>query len=118
MNASLPDITLSPSKLVAARHAAGLSQREAHQAAGISRATLQFAEAGERTPQVEHLAALARVYGVTVDSLLTELDGESLVPERAHAPNLPGSSRRAPHGTSEKTTDPGATSPTPAPGSE
>lgn len=101
-----PDIALSPEALVAARQAAGLSQREAAKAAGIVRATLQFAEAGRRTPQLEHVAALAHVYGVTVDSLLT-VDA-ALIRERAHGLNVPDGHGCTPPGPSPKTTAPDA----------
>ena len=101
-----PDIALSPEALVAARQAAGLSQREAAKAAGIVRATLQFAEAGRRTPQLEHVAALAHVYGVTVDSLLTA--DFALIRERAHASNLPDAHGSTPHNPSQNTPAPDA----------
>lgn len=64
--------SLSSLRLRQAREAAGLNQREAAKAAGISRGTIQNAEAGLSSPRAEALMRIAEVYGVTVDSFFED----------------------------------------------
>lgn len=60
--------------LIGARVAAGLNQREAAKAAGISAGALSTYETGNREAVSSVLAALADIYGVPYDALLP-LDG-------------------------------------------
>jgi transcriptional regulator with XRE-family HTH domain len=64
-------MAISPDLLRRARMACGLSQVEAAERAGISRATLQNAEVGKWSPRADTLVRLARLYGVSIDSLFT-----------------------------------------------
>lgn len=59
-----------PDRLLLARRHAKLSQREAADRAGISRATVTNAETGRHEVTLATLTALARVYGVDLDALL------------------------------------------------
>lgn len=65
--------SLSPARLRELREAAGLTQREVAIAVGVSRATIQNAEAGVFTPRVDALVRMADAYGVPVDSLFTHV---------------------------------------------
>lgn len=51
------------------RMASGLSQGQAANALGIARQSISRWETGQAVPTEENLAALARIYGVTVDEL-------------------------------------------------
>ena len=68
----------SAQRLVAAREAARLSQRQLADETGIAQATLSRIEKGTRPVKVNELVALAWALGCTV----SELAGESLVRER------------------------------------
>lgn len=61
---------------VAARKAAGLTQMEAAQRAGIVRSYLCMIESGKRSsPTLDVLSSLARTYGVALVDLL--VDGQA-----------------------------------------
>lgn len=60
----------SPSRLREAREAAGVTQTQAAEEAGVSRTTLQHYEYGEFEPQLSTALELARLYGVGIDSFL------------------------------------------------
>jgi transcriptional regulator with XRE-family HTH domain len=66
-----PRVILSTELLRDARERRGLSQVAAAEAVGISRATLQNAEAGRFTPRADVLARMADLYGISLDSLFT-----------------------------------------------
>ena len=88
----------------------GLTQEQLAREVGVTLRQLQRIETGQtRMPRLQRAQDIASYFGESL---------ESLVPERAHEPNLPGRARRAPHGTSEKTTDRDALPGTPAPRSE
>ena len=57
-------------RLKVARETANLKQETGAKAAGIARTTLIAIEKGQRPVRVEELQALARCYGVSVNSLL------------------------------------------------
>lgn len=61
---------ISPDSIRLARNRAGLSQDDAARIAGLTRATIQNAETGRRSPSGRVLAALARVYGVSMDTFV------------------------------------------------
>ena len=78
-------MTLSPDRLRSAREAAGLSQVEAAESAGVSRATLQNAETGKWSPRADTLARLAALYRVRIDDLFAhEVDAATPAPSRVH----------------------------------
>lgn len=56
--------------LRAGRARAGLSQETAAEAAGLNRVQLSYYEAGRRQPPLGTAAALARLYGTTVEALV------------------------------------------------
>ena len=58
-------------RMAALRKAAGLSQKEAAGRLGISASAVGMYEQGRREPSAELLVAFARLYGVSVDHLLT-----------------------------------------------
>lgn len=55
----------------ATRMAQGLTQEQLANAVEVSRQTIAKWESGETSPDLEHAAALARVFNCTVDSLVT-----------------------------------------------
>ena len=57
-------------RLAAARHAAGLSQRQVAAALGIHQPSIVVIENGRRTVTALELAAMARLYRVSTDDLL------------------------------------------------
>lgn len=69
-------------RIRAAREAKGLSQAEAAREAGIPGHSLWRYEDGRVAPDLENLARVARVLGVTMESLLVEEAGPS-TPEAA-----------------------------------
>ncbi len=88
------------------REGRDLTQEQLAREVGVTLRQLQRIENGQtKMPRLQLAQDIASYFGEPL---------ESLVPERAHEPNLPGSDGRAPHGTSEKTTARDATSPTPA----
>ena len=58
-------------RIAALRRAAGLSQGELARQLQVSASAVGMYEQGRREPSAETLVALARVFGVTVDYLLT-----------------------------------------------
>lgn len=80
--------SLSPERLKVAREAAGLNQRDAATAVGVSRATIQNAEAGTSTPRADALGRMADAYGVSVDSLFAH-DPEAVRPATGCGTNQP-----------------------------
>jgi len=81
------------------------SLAELAERSGVSVPTIERIERDERRseceydPRISRVVRLADALGVPVDALIRE---------RAHEPNLPGSVRSTPHGTSEKTSARGA----------
>lgn len=73
-------ISFSPDLLREAREAAGLSQAKAARAADVARATIQNAESGKFTPQVDVLARMAGAYGIEIGALFVHTD-QSTTPE-------------------------------------
>ena len=63
-------MTLSE-KILFYRKKAGLSQEELAARVGVSRQAVSKWELGDATPEIDKLAALARVFGVTVDELIS-----------------------------------------------
>jgi transcriptional regulator with XRE-family HTH domain len=59
------------------RKKAGLSQAGLARKAGIPVRTIQNWEQGHRGPRAIHLMPLARALGVSVETLLVEMEGES-----------------------------------------
>ena len=59
-------------KLYALRRKAGLSQEELAEKLDVSRQAVSKWESGTARPDVDRLQALARFYGVTMDSLLSD----------------------------------------------
>jgi transcriptional regulator with XRE-family HTH domain len=60
---------------------------------GKTRGTITRWEKGQRSPNVESLKALARVFGVTIDELVAEV-GENLPPPRRKLRGRSGSQKR------------------------
>lgn len=58
----------------------GLSQEEAAENIGVSRQTVAKWESGETLPDISNCAALARLYGVTVDELITHSEKSAGLP--------------------------------------
>lgn len=65
-------------QLIAARSRVGYSQKDAANALGVSRAMLSYWESAKREPNARQLAALARLYRVDLDALVS---GGDLSPE-------------------------------------
>ena len=63
-------------RIAALRREAGLSQAELAQRLGISASAMGMYEQGRREPSMETVVAMARVFGVTTDYLLTGAPGE------------------------------------------
>lgn len=70
-------------KLAALRTEKGLSQQELAELLHIARQSVSRWEVGDAIPTVENLRFLARLYGVTVDSLLDD----DLPPQPSAAPS-------------------------------
>lgn len=81
-------VTLSPDHLRAAREARGLSQVQAANAVGVTRASIQNAESGRVAPRADSLARMAALYGVTIDSLFVH-DAEPFTSEQSTPLNDP-----------------------------
>ena len=62
--------TFDPAAAAAARAAAGVTQQQAADAVGLTKANVQHWEAGRRQPYPEVTAKLAQLYGVPVEDLL------------------------------------------------
>ena len=58
-------------RIAALRREAGLSQAELARCLGISPSAMGMYEQGRREPSMETVVAMARVFGVTTDYLLT-----------------------------------------------
>ena len=58
-------------RIAALRRKRGLSQTQLAQAVGVSPSAIGMYEQGRREPSAEILVALSRIFGVTVDYLLT-----------------------------------------------
>lgn len=58
----------------------GLSQEEAAENIGVSRQTVAKWEAGETLPDISNCAALAKLYGVTVDDLISHSEESAGLP--------------------------------------
>ena len=84
-------------KIQALRKAKGLSQEELAALVSVSRQAVSKWELGEATPEIDKIVTLARVFGVTVDQLLSadELPGSG-GPEPAQA-QAAGTSRGPDH---------------------
>ena len=60
-------------RIAALRREAGLSQSQAAQKLGVSPSAIGMYEQGRREPAMETVVAMAKIYGVTTDYLLTGL---------------------------------------------
>ncbi|HIR91232.1 MAG TPA: helix-turn-helix transcriptional regulator [Candidatus Limicola stercorigallinarum] len=58
-------------KLAALRRGAGMSQQEVATAIGVARQTVSNWELGQGSPALDKAAELARLYGVTLDDLVS-----------------------------------------------
>ena len=58
-------------KLAALRRGAGMSQQEVAAAIGVTRQTVSNWELGQGSPALDKAAELARLYGVTLDDLVS-----------------------------------------------
>ena len=58
-------------RIAALRREAGLSQSQAAQKLGVSPSAIGMYEQGRREPAMETVVAMAKIYGVTTDYLLT-----------------------------------------------
>ena len=58
-------------RIATLRRAAGMSQGDLAQRLQVSSSTVGMYEQGRREPSAETLVALARIFGVTIDYLLT-----------------------------------------------
>ena len=81
-------MTLSE-KILFYRKKAGLSQEELAARVGVSRQAVSKWELGDATPEIDKLAALARVFGVTVDELISPDSPAGPPPEGAQPPPPP-----------------------------
>ena len=59
-------------KLAALRRGAGMSQQEVAAAIGVARQTVSNWELGQGSPALDKAAELARLYGVTLDDLVSD----------------------------------------------
>ncbi|MBR3258252.1 MAG: helix-turn-helix domain-containing protein [Eggerthellaceae bacterium] len=67
--------------LVALRKYKGMSQEDLAAAIGVSRQTLSKYETGESVPDIERTQAIARVFGTSIDELVTfEPTSEEVLP--------------------------------------
>lgn len=79
-------------RLIAARKGAGMTQTEAAEKSGVSRATIQNAEAGKyEMPTLTTLARLSKAYRVEVTSFLNShgeegSEASEAIPETDRAP--------------------------------
>lgn len=69
------------------RKQAKLSQEELAARVGVSRQAVSKWELGEATPELDKLLALARVFGVTTDELLSESEPPEAEPDPAENPD-------------------------------
>lgn len=59
-------------KLAALRRRSGMSQQEVAAVIGVSRQTVSNWEVGQGSPALDKAAELARLYGVTIDDLVSD----------------------------------------------
>ena len=76
-----------PEKLVRLRKRRGLTQAQAAELVDTSRQAISKWESGTGVPTLENIKALARVYGVSFDTLLD--DSRDLEDETAPSPQTP-----------------------------
>ena len=76
-----------PEKLVQLRKRRGLTQAQAAELVDTSRQAISKWESGTGVPTLENIKALARVYGVSFDTLLD--DSRDLEDEAAPSPQTP-----------------------------
>ena len=76
-----------PEKLVRLRKRRGLTQAQAAELVDTSRQAISKWESGTGVPALENIKALARVYGVSFDTLLD--DSRDLEDEAAPSPQTP-----------------------------
>ena len=76
---------ISPAAIRTAREAAGLTQDEAAVKTGLTRATIQNAETGRRSPSGVVLVALSRAYGVPMEAFVAhDVDAATPTTRRVH----------------------------------
>lgn len=76
--------SLSPERLREAREAAGLNQRDAARTVGVSRGTIQNAEAGTSAPRAAALMRMADAYGVPIEFFFGPHEPEADTASTAH----------------------------------
>lgn len=64
---------------LSARENVGMTQAEVAKAMGVDQSAVSFWETGKTAPRAGLLVKLAKLYGVTVDELLSEQKGEKEV---------------------------------------
>jgi len=69
---TVPRYAVDPAKVKAARKVAGYTREEAGMAIGVGYVTIANYEMGRVSPPAVRLAALARLYGVAIESMLRE----------------------------------------------
>ena len=91
-----------PEKLVRLRKRRGLTQAQAAELVDTSRQAISKWESGTGVPTLENIKALARVYGVSFDTLLD--DSRDLEDEAAPPPQPPaeGPAARQPHPSNKR----------------
>lgn len=89
-------------KLVQLRKRRGLTQAQAAELVDTSRQAISKWESGTGVPTLENIKALARVYGVSFDTLLD--DSRDLEDEAAPPPQTPaeGPAARQPHPSNKR----------------
>lgn len=89
-------------KLVRLRKQRGLTQAQAAELVDTSRQAISKWESGTGVPTLENIKALARVYGVSFDTLLD--DSRDLEDEAAPSPQTPaeGPAARQPHPSNKR----------------
>lgn len=89
-------------KLVRLRKRRGLTQAQAAELVDTSRQAISKWESGTGVPTLENIKALARVYGVSFDTLLD--DSRDLEDEAAPSPQPPaeGPAARQPHPSNKR----------------
>ena len=63
-------------RIASVRKAAGLTQEQLGELAGVSRQAVSKWESGASDPSTSNLLALAKLYGVSAEDLLREAAGE------------------------------------------
>ena len=75
-------------KLRNLRQQKGITQREIAAILNIDRSTYTYYEGGRTLPDIQTVARLAKMYGVTVDYLLSDSDEEPAQANRSYMPQL------------------------------